>query len=74
MCDRSTERDFDNNCRQSEIKTEEDFRELDTWVVKNPTDAQLKNYMNWKPPKVKGSTFHSIEQYYDAIKNTHELY
>jgi len=32
MCDRSTDRvDFDNNCRQSEIKSEADFRELDTW-------------------------------------------
>jgi len=76
MCNRSTDRvvDFDNNCRQSEIKAEADFDELDTWVVKNPTDAQLRNYNNWKPPKVKSSTFHGSVQYYDAIKNTHELY
>jgi len=32
MCDRSTNRlvDFDNNCRQSEIKSEADLRELET--------------------------------------------
>jgi len=42
--------------------------------VENPTDAQLRNYNNLKPPKVKSSTFHGSEQYYDAIKTSHEHY